>query len=142
MSDSAIEDLPFLHEAHIPMRWGDMDGYNHLNNATYFRFLEEARIKYFADTGVVWMEQDIAPVLFKAESTFLLPIEYPATLIIRTYLNKLGSSSVGFSHTISVAGDEQTVYNEAHVVLVWINKTTGKSVAIPDHVRKCFSAKE
>lgn len=32
-----------IHTAHIPIRWGDMDAMGHLNNASYFRYLETAR---------------------------------------------------------------------------------------------------
>ena len=28
----------------VPMRWSDMDAYGHVNNATFFTYLEEARV--------------------------------------------------------------------------------------------------
>ena len=31
----------------LPLRWGDQDAYGHVNNATMFRLLEEARIRAF-----------------------------------------------------------------------------------------------
>ena len=32
---------------HIPLRWGDMDAYGHINNVTLLQILEEARIAVF-----------------------------------------------------------------------------------------------
>ena len=31
----------------IPVAWGDMDAYGHVNNTMYFRYFETARIAYF-----------------------------------------------------------------------------------------------
>ena len=28
----------------VPVRWGDMDAFNHVNNAVYMRYLEESRL--------------------------------------------------------------------------------------------------
>lgn len=47
---------------HVPMRWGDMDVYGHINNVEVVRMLEEARIAAFGipvGTG----EQAVAPVV-------------------------------------------------------------------------------
>ncbi|MDY6052448.1 MAG: thioesterase family protein [Rothia sp. (in: high G+C Gram-positive bacteria)] len=32
---------------HIPLRWGDMDAYGHVNNVTMMQILEEARVALF-----------------------------------------------------------------------------------------------
>ena len=34
-------------EVEIPLRWGDMDAYGHVNNVTMFQILEEARVAVF-----------------------------------------------------------------------------------------------
>lgn len=36
---------------HIPLRWGDMDAYGHINNVEVVRLLEEARIHAFGPPG-------------------------------------------------------------------------------------------
>jgi hypothetical protein len=37
----------------VPMRWADADPLNHLNNANYFRYMEEGRIRMFYEGGMV-----------------------------------------------------------------------------------------
>jgi acyl-CoA thioester hydrolase len=32
--------------ARVPMRWGDMDAFKHLNNCVYFQYQEQARLRY------------------------------------------------------------------------------------------------
>lgn len=36
-----------IFEVYIPLRWGDMDAYGHVNNVTVLQILEEARIAVF-----------------------------------------------------------------------------------------------
>jgi len=35
----------------IPVIWGDMDSFQHVNNVIYFRYFESARIQYFETLG-------------------------------------------------------------------------------------------
>ncbi|NCV77840.1 MAG: acyl-CoA thioesterase, partial [Burkholderiaceae bacterium] len=34
-------DKTFVHETIIPLRWGDMDAFGHVNNTLYFRYMEQ-----------------------------------------------------------------------------------------------------
>ncbi len=34
-----------MHTVEMPLRWGDSDALNHLNNTLYFRLMEEARMR-------------------------------------------------------------------------------------------------
>ena len=38
----------------IPVIWGDMDSFQHVNNVIYFRYFESARIQYFETLG--WLK--------------------------------------------------------------------------------------
>jgi acyl-CoA thioester hydrolase len=40
------EHKKLVYEMTIPIRWGDMDAMNHVNNTTYFRYLETMRIDW------------------------------------------------------------------------------------------------
>ena len=41
-----------VHTVIIPMRWADMDSQGHVNNVTYFRYMEEARVQMFRARGL------------------------------------------------------------------------------------------
>ena len=41
------EKKKLIYEMLIQVRWGDMDAMGHLNNTTYFRYFETARIDWF-----------------------------------------------------------------------------------------------
>jgi acyl-CoA thioester hydrolase len=43
--DISIDGYPVVIE--IPIAWGEMDAFQHVNNIFYFRYFESARIAYF-----------------------------------------------------------------------------------------------
>ena len=45
----------------IPLRWSDLDAFNHVNNARYLTFLEQARIEWFDTLDAPWMTDEVAP---------------------------------------------------------------------------------
>ena len=47
-----MTDKRLLHTAHIPVRWGDMDNYGHVNNTVYLEYVQEARVAWFASVGI------------------------------------------------------------------------------------------
>ena len=53
-------------EMTIPIRWGDMDAMNHVNNTTYFRYLEIARIEWFRSIGCMVDPRGEGPVIVNA----------------------------------------------------------------------------
>ena len=70
----------------MPVRWGDMDAYGHVNNTVYFRYLEQTRVEWLEQMGsAVSPDNAEAPVIINAACTFMLPVNYPATVIVRRY---------------------------------------------------------
>jgi len=73
---------PVQVELHI--QWGDMDAFNHVNNAIYFKYFETARIAYFEKLGVMGFntEDKVAPILAETNCRYKLPLNYPDTIIV------------------------------------------------------------
>ena len=130
-----MTDRPAGERLHIPiqLRWGDLDAFNHVNNARYLTFLEQARIEWFESLEEPWITQDSAPVIASATLHFRRPIEYPASIFVELFCEKLGNSSVTIGHRI-VAGDG-TVHCDGGVVAVWVERRSGKPTPLPDGVR-------
>jgi len=63
----------------IPVAWGEMDAFGHVNNSVYFRYFESARIAYFAalDYLTLMDETGRGPILAATDCRFRLPLEYP-----------------------------------------------------------------
>ncbi|WP_230976126.1 acyl-CoA thioesterase [Pseudothauera nasutitermitis] len=122
----------------IPVRWGDMDAYGHVNNTVYFRYFEQARVEWLESMDfAVSPERAEAPVIINASCTFLMPVNYPATVEVRLYAGEPGRSSVMTWYELRVEGDDR-LYAEGAAKVVWMDMRTGRSVALPDTLRTVF----
>ena len=129
------EKRKLMHTSRIPVRWGDLDAYGHLNNTLYFRFCEQARVEWLEEAGfMVRAESREAPVIINASCTFLAPINYPATVVVKLFAGEPGRSSVMTWYELYVEGGDQLFADGASKV-VWMDHATGKSVPLPDTLR-------
>ena len=123
-----------VHVTHIPIRWGDMDAYGHVNNTVYFRYMEQARVEWLESISAPVRPSGEAPVIVNASCTFLIQMNYPGTVEVRTYASHPGRSSFMTHFEMRIVGDER-IYAEGAAKLVGIDTRTGKSLHLPDHVR-------
>lgn len=128
-----------IHTTTLPIRWGDMDAYGHVNNTVYFRYMEQARVEWLEDRGYQVRPGGDGPVIINAACTFLIPMTYPGTVEVRTYVGAIGRSSLQTYVEMRLAG-EATVYAEGLAKIVWWNTATGKSVPLPDALRAALEA--
>ena len=51
----------------VPVAWGEMDAFGHVNNIVYFRYFESARIAYFEKIEFIKFKDNIGvgPILSK-----------------------------------------------------------------------------
>ena len=125
---------PTLFRMPVALRWRDLDAFNHVNNANFLTYLEEARIRWFASWDGDWVTEDTAPLLAAVQLNYRQPIPYPADVAVELFTERLGTSSVTVGHRI-VSDDGATLYADGHVVMVWIDKARGQAAALPDAVR-------
>lgn len=112
----------------LPMRWADMDALNHLNNALYFRFIEEARIKLLDHIGGVGTKERMS-VLAHTACDFLRPVVYPATLVVAQTINRVGRTSLDVDIEITCEGEPGVVYAKGRYVVVSASTDTGRPLA-------------
>ncbi len=125
-----------VHTTRIPVRWGDMDYYGHVNNTVYFRYFEQARVEWIENLGFpVSPNQPSGAVIVNADCTFRIPVNYPATVEVRVFAGHPGRSSVMTWYELYVVGDER-LYAEGGAKVVWMDTTSGKSAPLPDSLRE------
>jgi len=119
------------HVFELPLRWGDSDALNHLNNTLYFRLMEEARMQilYGADLR---LPADDGPILAHASCDFLRPLTYPATVRVTHTLTRIGRSSMEFELVLDKVGEEGGgPYARGRNVLVWMDYVANRSAPWP-----------
>jgi len=118
----------------IPLRWGDMDALNHLNNTIYFRLMEEARIQLFHASSMNVQPKHQYAILAHASCDFRKPLVYPATTVVTHHVTRVGRSSLTFQLVIENEAEPGLEYASGSNVLVWVDAETGRALPWPEHV--------
>lgn len=126
---------PVLFRMPIALRWRDLDAFNHVNNSNFLTFLEEARIRWFDSLDEEWVTEHTAPLLAAAQINYRRPIPYPASVVVELSCERLGTSSITIGHRI-LGEDGATLYADGHVVMVWVERASGRPTPLPDAVRR------
>ena len=63
----------------VPVAWGEMDAFGHVNNIVYFRYFESVRIAYFEKIGFIKIKENIGvgPILSKTSCRFKKALSFP-----------------------------------------------------------------
>jgi acyl-CoA thioester hydrolase len=123
----------------IALRWRDLDAFNHVNNANFLTYLEEARIRWFDSLGEAWVTDELAPLLAAVHVNYRQPIPYPSGVVVELLAGRIGNTSVTIAHRI-VSEDAAILYADGHIVMLWIDRGSGRPVALPDMVRRAAGA--
>ena len=137
----------------IPLRWGDLDAYGHINNVETLRLIEEARVRAFwrsadadADpnpqpTAVLDLTADstIWSLVSRSEVEYLIPMPYTrAPIDVEVWLGRLGGANIEICFELySPTGVEPRVlYARAATSIVTVDAASGRPVRIPALLRE------
>lgn len=119
----------------VRVRWSDLDALGHVNNARFFTYLEEARLAWFETLKEPWYDEETGPVVARAACDFKRPINGTGEVRVRTRPRAPGNTSITLHSEIVSAEDGETVYGIGEVVLVWVNRRTGRPAPLPPFLR-------
>ena len=117
----------------IPLRWGDLDAMNHLNNTLYFRLMEEARICWFHEHDMMARNDGDGPILAHASCDFIKPMTYPCNALVTQTVTRVGRSSMDLDMTIESVEDA-VLHAKGKNVLVWMDYVNAKSAPWPERL--------
>jgi acyl-CoA thioester hydrolase len=121
----------------MPVRWGDLDAYGHINNTLYFRYFEEARFQLMQEKNIP-INGNTHPVVVTIGCTFLRPLFHPDNIRVEIFLSEPGRSSFMMHYRIYSSTYPQAPSAEGYSKIVWVSSENGKSVPLPDNVRMWF----
>ena len=70
----------------LRLDWSDLDYFKHINNVSFFRFIQSARVHYWDCIGLTEYhnETNIGPILASCKCDFINTLHYPGNVTIRT----------------------------------------------------------
>lgn len=128
------EDRKVVHEMRIPIRWGDMDAYAHVNNTVYFRYMEQARVEWITSLGYAVALGEESMLMINGFCNFYQQLSYPGELILNTSIGAIGRSSIDVYTSMSLTTEPEVIAAIGGATMVWVDLKTNKSAPWPQHV--------
>ena len=129
------ESKKLVHEARLPIRWGDMDAMGHVNNTSYFRYFETVRIDWARSIGCRPDPQGQGIVVVNAFCTFHKQLEYPGDVLVKMYVSDVGRTSFESWATMERVDNPGVIHAAGGATTVWMDFPAQKSAPLPDWFR-------
>lgn len=119
-----MERFPFVHRETV--RFRDLDGMGHVNNAVFLTYLEQARLAWFG-TGDGFALDDV--ILARTEIDFRSPLQVGEEVEIGVRPIRVGTKSFELEYELRAGG---RLVAEAKSVLVGYDYDRGESTTVPE----------
>jgi len=129
--------------AEIPVTWGDMDSFQHVNNVIYFRYFESARIQYFEAVGLMDIVEQlgVGPILGSTSCRYRTPLTYPDTVYVGAKITEMHEKRFTMEYLIVSEQHPETVAEGSGVVICY-NYQKNQSTQIPEVVHNAIEKLE
>ncbi len=115
--------------------WRDLDAFQHVNNAVYFRYFEDARIAYFARTEILAHKEatNQGPILASTKCDFRAPLSYPDRIHIATTVEDVQGKRFSMKYFVfseKLGG----LAAEGEGLIVYYDYAAAKSCLVPETI--------
>ena len=133
------ERKKLVFEATIRIRRGDMDAMGHLNNTSYFRYLETCRIDWMHSIGCVPEMHGEGPVIVNAFCNFYQQLEYPGDVQVKMYASDPARTTFETWATMERGDRPGMIYAGGGATTIWVDFPSQKAKTMPDWLRAIVS---
>jgi len=127
------------HESSLKVRFSETDLLGHVNNSSYFVYLEQARVDFFSDLVPESSGKEWHFILASVKCDFLKQAFFNQKLTVVTKVKKVGNKSF---QLVQIIYDSETnakiAYSES--AIIYYNFQTQKSEPLPTFIRETLLA--
>lgn len=122
------------HELLVNVRFSETDALGHINNTSYFIYLEDARIKFFETIGFEMDAKEWRYILASTKCDFIDQGYFNQLLKVRTKVSHIGNKSFTLEHEI-IDSKNNHLIARGTAVMVYFDFEKQKSEPIPELLR-------
>lgn len=136
---SLLAGFPVILE--LPVQWGEMDAYGHVNNTVFFRYFESARMAFLQQCGFAEShERDrIGAILHSTTARFRQPLFFPDTVQIGASATDVKEDRFTMTYTV-VSLTRSVVIAEGNGIIVSFDYAAGQKTGLPPAVRRAITS--
>jgi acyl-CoA thioester hydrolase len=139
--DELLREYPVI--ITVPILWGDMDAFRHVNNTVYFKHFEHGRMAYFDRIQANQMMEStgIGPILASTSCRFRIPLTYPDQVSIGTKVTSMAEDRFTMAYRV-VSHQHQKIAVEGEGVVVAFDYRSNKKAILPGELKRAIEAVE
>jgi acyl-CoA thioester hydrolase len=139
--DELLKGYPVVLE--VPVAWGEMDAFQHVNNVVYFRYFENARIVYSERAGLhkFKVQTGIGSILGSTSCRYKFPLTCPDTVSVGAKTVHLAEDRFTMQYVV-VSHRHDKITAEGDGVIVIYDYRENKKTAMTDEMRRRLTALE
>ena len=125
-------------EMTVPVRTGDIDEQNHVNNTVYLRWVQDVAVAHWRAIASSDAQETIDWVVLRHEIDYKAPATLGDEIVLRTWVGK--ATRLTFERFTEIRRKrDRHLLSTARTLWCPINTQTGRPVRIPAEVRAQFS---
>lgn len=121
-----LADFPIVVE--VDVRYRDLDTFNHVNNAVYLTYFEQARVAYFTRLG--WTSRDDSVVVARAEVNYRRAIVLGQKVRVGCRVVRFGTRSYTMEYLVLADGEPAA---DGFTVQAYLQQ--GRSAPLPEELK-------
>ena len=129
-----LESFPVIIE--IPVQWGEMDAYGHVNNTVLFRYFESARISYLERCGFIesYESNKIGAILHSTDCRFRRALHHPDSVLVGARVIQIDEDRFTMAYVV-VSRKWNEIVAEGTGIIVSFNYESRSKAPLPRMVR-------
>lgn len=133
-AEALLEGFPVV--VRVPVHWGEMDAFGHVNNIVYFRYFETARIHYLERCGFMasYESDRIGAILHSTSCRFRRPLHFPDTVLTGARVAELEDDRFTMTY-LAVSLEQEAIAAEGTGLIVSYDYTGRAKTSLPEDVR-------
>jgi acyl-CoA thioester hydrolase len=127
----------------IPIAWGEMDSFQHVNNIVYFRYFESIRMAYFGklDVWTFMEETGIGPILSSTKCRFRIPLTYPDMISGGGRVTRLEADRYVMEYKL-ISHEHRKVAAEGEGLIVSYDYREKRKAPLPEELKRRIQSLE
>jgi acyl-CoA thioester hydrolase len=123
-------------ELTLRIDWSEMDMFGHVNNVSYFKYVQASRVNYWEKIGLSsqFNQHQIGPLLASTGCQFKKPLFYPGTVVIKASVEYIKNTSFGIKHQLF--NEKNELVAEANDIVVLFDFSKNEKTLFPDWLRQ------
>jgi acyl-CoA thioester hydrolase len=127
----------------IPVQWGEMDAYGHVNNTVLFRYFESARVAYLGRCRFLetYDDEGVGAILHSTDCRFRRPLRYPDTIQVGGRAVSVERDRFTMAYQVVSLGGDDVVAEGSGIIVAFDYRSRGKT-DLPERVREGIAGLE